>query len=557
MLSFEKGMKNILIITFLMVTLTALLPIRGPYVLNDSYVHAKNVERFLDGDFKLWDITGPTDLFPTALGALLAKTFGYSLGILRLTNVILSTVGLISFYLFLRYLNLSKAKSLLGTLLLMFNPLYTYSTFSFMTEIPFLATAIISIYFYQKGIEENKKIYILLGSVFCSLSFLSRQVGLFIMPATFLNLILRSHKERKFPNGKEILLVCIIPTTVFLWYHFVYPSPAGYHYFNLVKELAFLSQPREAIPTILLRILQTLYYLGVFFGPLIIGVFLSNLRQLKSRKILATSLSIAVALCLFTGFLWLKEKRLMFYLPNIITYAGFIPSELSSGVKQTVFADSPVRVKGAITLGSIILTVAAILIFTKLKKREVPTSILSLYSLISFLAIFLHKSFYDRYLLLFCPLIIIKLLESISQRKAMIAFSAALVVYGTVVTAYEYDYLSANKKIGELVQKYGTHRTYSTFSLNGYYHLEKSAGMTPEEIFDQRKWQLKKEGAPFLISYSPLYGREVLEETYYQTPLGKNFKIPLYVLGPRANSESGWGRRVLASPAARLKRLLP
>lgn len=525
----KPDVKSYLVIIALMVILTAVLPIEGPYVLNDSYAYAKNVESFLNGIFRFWDITWPVDLFPVAVATLASKIFGYSLGLLRFTTVFLGTIGVLAFYCFLRYLKIPERKALLGTLMLIFNPLYIYLTFSFMSEISFLTPAIISVLLYQRGINEKDERYLFLGSIFCSLAFLSRQIGLFIAPVTILFLFWKQGKDF---NIKNLFLILFLPTLTFLWYHFIFPSPAGYQYFNLSKGLMFLAQPKEALTTIAIRILESIYYLGIFAAPMIIGAAVSRAKNLKSKKGLIIFISTFLALGLLSGALWTREKRLMFYIPNIITYAGYIPSELGGGesIKQTIFVDVPIRVKVAITFGSILLSATGISILAMYRRKGVNIPILTLFSLAATFILFFFRSFFDRYLLLLVPLLIIKLLEHISTRKAFTTAFISLAIYGLITTTYEYDYLALNKKIGELVQKYGTKKTFSTFSLNNYYHLERSLGMTPEEIIDQRKWQLQKEEVDYLISYEPSEKWETVEETYYQTPLGKNLKIPLYVL---------------------------
>lgn len=522
----------VLVFTIVVIALTIILPFRGFFFLNDSQIYAKGVENFLRGEFRLCPLAGSTGLFQTVLGALTAEFFGFSPTLLRSINIVLGLIGVIFFFYLLRELDLGYHESLFGGFFLLFSPFYLVSMYSFMTEVPFLSMLFVSFYFYVRGVNKRSLAHIFIGSIFCTLSFLSRQLGLFSCIVAAMYFLAKYRKI----DVLKLFLMCAFPLLVFAWYQWIYPSPLGYRYFSLSYQIQFL----KTFPILLVcrRLVHSLYYFGLLFSPLVLGTIISNWDRLNKRLFLRNYMFSFVLLSCFSGFFWFTEKSLMFYIPNTLSYAGFMPQGLSTGLKQSIFVGVPVRVGVVITFLSVCFTSAGISFLVSCWRkfvdflRERPILILFFYSLFVCPFVFLFRSFYDRYLLVLFPFMIALLLHFVSRRGLKVAVAAFLGLV-LIVVAFEYDYLSLNRGVGKIItsSKVDKSLIYSTSEFNEWFHLDEVKNIDdPEQLFLRRSWLLKREEAAQVVSYTPVEGWCVKERHFYITPLGKNFRIPLYVL---------------------------
>ncbi|MFN3821107.1 MAG: glycosyltransferase family 39 protein, partial [bacterium] len=93
------------------------------------------------------------------------------------------SLHILYFYSILRMLGYRMRDSIGGCVLLVFNPLYIFLSYTFMTEVPFCAFSIISMYYYLCGIRRDRYIDFFLGSFFATMSILTRQPGVVIVLA--------------------------------------------------------------------------------------------------------------------------------------------------------------------------------------------------------------------------------------------------------------------------------------------------------------------------------------------------------------------------------------
>ena len=79
-------------------------------------------------------------------GALFARLFGYSFSSLRVSTLVLAAFGLIAFYQLAKEHGLDDIQAGLLTLGLLASPLVLRTSFTFMTDVPFLACLLIALY---------------------------------------------------------------------------------------------------------------------------------------------------------------------------------------------------------------------------------------------------------------------------------------------------------------------------------------------------------------------------------------------------------------------------
>ena len=106
----------------------------------DDWTYAWSVEQLLKkGELRVLDWSASPNFVQVLWGALFCLPFGYSFSALRASTAVLAVWGLCSFYLLLRELGLGRREALAGTATLGLNPVFFVLSWTFMTDVPFLA----------------------------------------------------------------------------------------------------------------------------------------------------------------------------------------------------------------------------------------------------------------------------------------------------------------------------------------------------------------------------------------------------------------------------------
>jgi 4-amino-4-deoxy-L-arabinose transferase-like glycosyltransferase len=96
---------------------------------------------------------------------------------------------LVSFYLLLRHVAVSPRLALLGTATLGCNPIYLYLSYSFMTDITFLACWLFAGLLFLRGFQGYGERWVWLGSAVSALAYLTRQPGVLLVVAALVYLL--------------------------------------------------------------------------------------------------------------------------------------------------------------------------------------------------------------------------------------------------------------------------------------------------------------------------------------------------------------------------------
>jgi hypothetical protein len=128
-----------LIILMSVVPLVALRPLQNaPFI--DDWTYAWSVEHLLrTGELKILDWSVSLNVAQVLWGALFCAPFGFSFTALRLSTWVTSLLTLVGLYTLLRELGASRRDTLTGVALVCFYPVYFILSFSFMTDVPFVA----------------------------------------------------------------------------------------------------------------------------------------------------------------------------------------------------------------------------------------------------------------------------------------------------------------------------------------------------------------------------------------------------------------------------------
>jgi hypothetical protein len=152
----------------------------------DDWVYAWSVEDFLKtARLHVLPFSAIYPLAQILWGALFARVAGFSFGVLRLSTVIASIAGCFAVYLTLREMECRLSTALLGAFAVALHPVYFALSFSFMTEVPFIALACWTIYFSVRAVRRDAR-WSFWAAAVCSLAaFLVRPVAI-ALPAALL-----------------------------------------------------------------------------------------------------------------------------------------------------------------------------------------------------------------------------------------------------------------------------------------------------------------------------------------------------------------------------------
>lgn len=136
------------------ITYLVLRPLaNGPVV--DSWIYLRAVKNLRTGVFAIPGFTAALPLAQIAYGALWSRLFGLSYPALDLSVASLGLVGSILFYWLARNCGADGVGAATGTALLIANPCYLFLSFSFMTDVPFVA-ALIAAHFMFANAERGR-----------------------------------------------------------------------------------------------------------------------------------------------------------------------------------------------------------------------------------------------------------------------------------------------------------------------------------------------------------------------------------------------------------------
>src|SRR5438874_3445805 len=157
----------------------------GDFPLNDDWAYGYSVRRLLEqGQLRFSDWTGPNLFGQVLWGSLFCLPFGFSFTALRLSTAVLGLVGVLATYGILREIKTSRSIATLGALTLACCPIYFALSLTFMTDVPFTAFAIASLYFFIRGMRTESRLTIAASFVLASVAILIRQTGL-ALPVAF------------------------------------------------------------------------------------------------------------------------------------------------------------------------------------------------------------------------------------------------------------------------------------------------------------------------------------------------------------------------------------
>lgn len=216
--SFFKDKKPIMIILAVNVlVIVVMLPLK-PVIAGDDFSIILSVKHLLNtGELFIYSHPTASIIFQVLWGSFFAKLFGFSIPMLHFSVYLFLPFLSIFFYFLCRELKIGQFNSLILALFLISIPWYFRYAFGFRTDLPYTALQMASVYFYVKGFKRGKIADFVIGSVFTSLAFLTRQLGFMIALSALLPILMwKIHGNIKY---KFIIASLLIPILTVVFYN--------------------------------------------------------------------------------------------------------------------------------------------------------------------------------------------------------------------------------------------------------------------------------------------------------------------------------------------------
>jgi hypothetical protein len=431
----------------------------GNFPLNDDWVYGKAVKYLLSsGHYTLMDNSSATLFSQVFWGALFCLPTGFSFTTLRISCIVLGFVAAVVFYFFSFSVSRKRKTSFLVALLLIANPLYFSLSNTFMTDIPFLCFAIISILFFYKTLQSDSYSNLLVAIVFSILATLTRQVGI-VIPLAY-GIALLSISENKISHRIKGFIPFLI--TFFVLYAYILWMKNANPLFDPYQGASGVLFSAKDMPGFVFRFFKHighfLYYAGFFLLPVLLfsapAAYASVSR--RHQKIVIACMVLVTPLLVFV---WSDLP-----IGNILNKGGIGPKTLRDtyilDINGTVIIPPDLMnvIFGLGFIGALLVVVnyMAVLLEINISYKEKKISLHSQlttfliliavgYSLLSSLLF----GFFDRYLL---PMLVITLLVSVKYSGAYRVIipvrylSAIVAVFITVFSILAtHDYLAWNR----------------------------------------------------------------------------------------------------------------
>lgn len=532
----------------------------------DSWAFGWSVKQFLEtGRFVFID-WGAMSLFAHVLwGALFSLPAGFSFAALNLSTFVLSFITVVASYAALREVDFSPWQSLAGAGLLLVNPAFVLLSYSFMTDIPFLAWYSLAFWAYLRGLRRESVRWIGLGSLFAGLAVFIRQNGV-VLPAAFGAYLLwrwwrRDRLAWRAVPWKEALAGALLPLAALV-------------FLTLLSRLGVMPDRANAfswldasfsVGGILVTCFRLSLYMGLFALPLTMPAALFRLFHAGSSFLRTALLPAGIALLAGLGALiqfhhpfklpYIGTWRMMPYYPAVWSIFGTgSQGEWISGTREMLFSYRfwvVITALSCVGLG-LLLWPAAERVWPALGRREEregkethhpgwPTAFLWL-SLGVFLAplLIFRGELYERYLLgLLLPtaaLFLHATRPAWDWRPARALFSALAAVYlifSLMLTAEFIGWNGAAWRAAERLTHAGVPVEHidGGFPWNGWHFADRvgKADVQPEDgapAYMEVTPEIQRE---YVVSFSPLEGYEVIGNESYWSALRRG-PAQLYIL---------------------------
>ena len=528
----------VLLLVGIWVLVALLINPRGEFPLNDDWIYAKTVKTLLAGGGLHFADMYANIVAQIFWGALFCLPFGFSFTALRISTLTLGLIGVLALYGVLREAGADRNTALFGALLLAFNPLYMVLSYSFMSDVPFTAVCIVSLYFIMRGFRRNTHFEVAAGLSLACLALLIRQPGLAIFVGFALAYLAKSgwRPRNLFLAGISVMLGGTVQVLWDQWMRYKHILPP-HHSEPAVWVLSPRSYLSWQTPGLLaFGLVAISVYLGIFLFPFLLFVGRRKLASLY-RSPLLTSASLAFAVLPACELRYMR----MPLLSNVLYNLGLGPAPetlrytLTRGMPSLPTAGNTFWIVVTFLggLGAVVLFQTTLVAIPRaLNLRPFPAEkraslVILLATGLTYLApvaiLTIDGRAFDRYLLFpvavgiaMIGLLVSELGPSKADSSIMLLAVLSLALYGAFSVAGTHDYLCWNRARWQALNHLMNERRVPAndidggYEFNGWYLYDPKYRATPWKSY----WWVA--GDDFMITFGPAWGFTELSRYPFQ-----------------------------------------
>lgn len=302
----------------------------GDFNINDDWSFQLVFDDYLKRGMPLitgWAGGGPSVLFQLIWADGFVSLFGYSRTVLRISVLTLSIIGSLFLFLLNYRLSLSFKVALIGTGCIIANPLYFASSFTFMTDIPFISFGIIALFIMYYGFYLNNFGLLYVGFLGCLVAVLTRQMGIAIPLAV---LILKILKPGVIPFSLTTLfkacLICVFVPWIGYELFLGLSGGSAITKHQVIHNIWRIPLELGLFPYLVRLVVQLLIaslYIGFFLCPIWV-LYGRHLLQDKIFRYFVGSAILILILCELAHFLGVFDPPVYFH-RNLIYDFGLGP----------------------------------------------------------------------------------------------------------------------------------------------------------------------------------------------------------------------------------------
>jgi len=456
------------------------------------------------------------------LNSKTVKLFGFSFIVLRVLTLGLGLVALWSLYWLMRHRHVNFFDAFLAVAVLAFNPWFVNLSFTFMTDVPFLALFLLSCALFVRGYKKRSRGGVALACVAATASMFIRQIGALFFPAALVALFFARKVQGVRSLFKTTLIFTVIGAAIYAWFGFtgLLPQTAGVHILGAWKET--LKHAAQWWFYIIL-------YLGLFLLPLFAAIALRRPKMFIKSKMAWFWFVVAGGV---VAVVWLFYGKFFPYVGNMVNHQGLGPGEeVLQGTESAMF---PIWIWLGLTVLAAIGAAWFLRFFAMVKlrwlRRRDTMSVDTMFIWFAFSFQFLFVMFvsgFDRYLL---PSLSLALAlaatyygEYFRQRRIILVLAVLAIGAYSIIGTQNYlrwNELRWQETEALVVQGVAPENIEAGYGWCGWKLREKSQGI--ENPHDRSKpWYVNSicpvNSGEYAISFSELEGYEVIKKSSYKS----------------------------------------
>lgn len=542
-------------ITLLVLALAAALLLAGPngeFPLMDDWSFAAAVKTLLDeGRFAPTEWTAMTLLSQVLWGAAFALVNGFSFETLRFSTIVLALVGAGAGYALMRETGQSRWLSLLLGWTLAFTPLYFVLSFTFMTDVPFIAVLLFAAIAYCRNLQTGSRAAWIAAIALSLIAILSRQLAMALPVGFAIACLFRDARPRQWAKAMIPPLLgigCFVAFHQWMTRSGTLPAATDEQATWLLQSLL---RP-ETVSVFFRNSYVALVYLGWFLLPLT-WVIARRWPRAQARSLRKTVVGSGLAIALLSLLSRTRNGSQSVMMPtadNLLVPSGLGPTLLRDQYLLRLDNIPPLPDLLWMTVTALGLLGATLLLAllwagtAGLLRRRCAGGLDAADAIAAFLlsasAVYLFPllvtAFFDRYLLPVLPLLAVGLacacradhtpIPTTRQHLLPAIMVAAFAVFSIVGS---HDYMAWNRLRWQVLDQLMQQHQLTPddidggFEFNGYHRYDPAYVAVP----GKSNWWVTRDD--WMIAYGPLAGFDIVEQHTYSSWLWLRPQ-PLFVL---------------------------